>query len=190
MEFKQLRSFVEVIHRGGFTQAGKTLHISQSAVSKQVAQLEQSLGTPLLERTGSHIRLTAAGEVVLQRAEAMLRLQTELLSELDDMQQLTRGELRLGLPLLAGDTLFAGLFAEYRRRYPNVTIQLLEGGSRTIEQAILNGELDVGGCLNSSDPAFARQAFCDEPLDALLPMDHPLAQNAQVRLEELADTRF
>jgi DNA-binding transcriptional LysR family regulator len=61
MEFKQLRSFVEVIHRGGFTQAGKTLHISQSAVSKQVAQLEHSLGTPLLDRIGSQIRLTAAG---------------------------------------------------------------------------------------------------------------------------------
>lgn len=190
MEFKQLRSFVEVVHRGGFTQAGKTLHISQSAVSKQVAQLEYSLGTPLLERTGSHIRLTAAGRVVLQRAEAMLRLQSELQSELDDMQQLTRGELRLGLPQLGGDTLFAELFAEYRRRYPNVTIQLLEGGTRSIEQAILNGELEVGGSLMPNDPAFAWQAFCDEPLDALLPVDHPLAQQPQVRLEALADTPF
>ncbi|WLG38634.1 LysR family transcriptional regulator [Pseudomonas rhodesiae] len=190
MEFKQLRSFVEVVHRGGFTQAGKTLHISQSAVSKQVAQLEYSLGTPLLERTGSHIRLTAAGRVVLQRAEAMLRLQSELQSELDDMQQLTRGELRLGLPQLGGDPLFAELFAEYRQRYPNVTIQLLEGGTRSIEQAILNGELEVGGSLMPSDPAFAWQAFCDEPLDALLPVDHPLAQQPQVRLEALADTPF
>ena len=190
MEFKQLRSFVEVVHRGGFTQAGKTLHISQSAVSKQVAQLEYSLGTPLLERTGSHIRLTAAGRVVLQRAEAMLRLQSELQSELDDMQQLTRGELRLGLPQLGGDTLFAELFAEYRRRYPNVTSQLLEGGTRSIEQAILNGELEVGGSLMPNDPAFAWQAFCDEPLDALLPVDHPLAQQPQVRLEALADTPF
>eukprot|EP01133_Synstelium_polycarpum_P005773 gene5773-6684_t len=190
MEFKQLRSFVEVIHRGGFTQAGKTLHISQSAVSKQVAQLEQSLGTPLLDRLGSQIRLTAAGQVVLQRAEAMLRQQAELLSELDDLNQLTRGELRMGLPQLGGDTLFAGLFAEYRRRYPNVTIQLLEGGSRSIEQAILSGELEVGGSLMPSDPAFAWQAFCDEPLDALLPMDHPLADNAHIRLEELADTPF
>lgn len=100
MEFKQLRSFIEVVHRGGFTQAGRTLHISQSAVSKQVAQLEQSLGTPLLDRIGSQVRLTAAGHVVLQRAEAMLRLQTELLSELDDLNQLTRGELRMGLPQL------------------------------------------------------------------------------------------
>jgi len=152
MEFKQLRSFVEVMHQGGFTQAAKTLHISQSAVSKQVAQLEQSLGTALLERQGSQLRLTAAGSVVLQRAEGMLRLRNELLSELDDLSQLARGELRLGLPLLGSDALFAGLFAEYRRRYPNISIQLLEGGSLNIEQAVLSGELELGGGLLTKDP--------------------------------------
>ena len=190
MDFKQLRSFVEVIHQGGFTQAAKTLHISQSAVSKQIAQLEQSLGTPLLDRLGSHIHLTAAGTVVLQRAEGMLRLRNELLSELDDLSQLARGELRLGLPLLGSDALFASLFAEYRRRYPNIKVQLLEGGSLNIEQAVLNGELEIGGSLTPKNPLFAYQPFCDEPLDALLPADHPLAMNAQVRLEELADTPF
>ncbi|MEN5255957.1 LysR family transcriptional regulator [Pseudomonas protegens] len=190
MDFKQLRSFVEVIRQGGFTQAARTLHISQSAVSKQIAQLEQSLGTPLLERQGSHIRLTAAGNVVLQRAEGMLRLRHELLSELDDLSQLARGELRLGLPLLGSDALFASRFAEYRRRYPNIQVQLLEGGSLNVEQAVRNGELELGGSLTPKDPAFAYQPFCDEPLDALLPADHPLAMNAQVRLEELADTPF
>ena len=94
MEFKQLRSFIEVVHQGGFTQAAKTLHISQSAVSKQVAQLEHSLGVLLLERLGSLVRLTAAGTVVLQRAEGMLRLRNELLSELDDLSDLRRGEVR------------------------------------------------------------------------------------------------
>ncbi|KAF0862967.1 LysR family transcriptional regulator [Pseudomonas sp. LD120] len=190
MDFKQLRSFVEVIRQGGFTQAAKTLHISQSAVSKQIAQLEYSLGTPLLERQGSHIHLTAAGNVVLQRAEGMLRLRNELLSELDDLSQLARGELRLGLPLLGSDALFASRFAEYRLRYPNIQVQLLEGGSLNVEQAVRNGELELGGSLTPKDPAFAYQPFCDEPLDALLPADHPLAQNAQVRLEELADTPF
>ena len=152
MEFKQLRSFVEVIHQGGFTQAAKTLHISQSAVSKQVAQLEHSLGTALLQRQGSHIQLTAAGSVVLQRAEGMLRLRNELLSELDDLSELKRGELRLGLPLLGSDALFARLFAEYRRRYPNIKVQLLEGGSLNIEQAVLSGELELGGGLQPKDP--------------------------------------
>lgn len=178
MEFKQLRSFLEVVHRGGFTQAALTLHISQSAVSKQVAQLEQDLGVPLLERQGSQLHLTAAGKIVLERGEAMLRLRQELLSELDDLSQLARGELRLGLPLLGSDALFARLFAEYRRRYPNISIQLFEGGSRSVEQAVLSGELELGGSLTPSDPVFAYQPFCNEPLDALLPTDHPLAPPA------------
>ncbi|MDN7142224.1 LysR family transcriptional regulator [Pseudomonas sp. JQ170] len=190
MEFKQLRSFIEVVHRGGFTQAAHTLHISQSAVSKQVAQLEQDLGTPLLERQGSHLHLTAAGRIVLERGEAMLRLRQELQNELDDLSQLGRGELRLGLPLLGSDALFAGLFAEYRRRYPNITIHLLEGGSRSVEQAVQSGELELGGSLTPNDPAFAYQPFCNEPLDALLPVDHPLADAGQVSLAQLADTPF
>ncbi|MCY1398338.1 HTH-type transcriptional regulator HdfR [compost metagenome] len=190
MEFKQLRSFVEVMRCGGFTQAGQALHISQSAVSKQVAQLEQSLGVALLERQGSQLHLTAAGSVVLQRAEAMLRLRNELLSELDDLSHLARGELRLGLPLLGSDALFAGLFAEYRRRYPNISVQLVEGGSLSIEQAVLNGELELGGSLTPVNPAFSFQPFCNEPLDVLLPADHPLAGGQQVDLAQLADTPF
>ena len=190
MEFKQLRTFVEVAHQGGFTQAAHLLHISQSAVSKQVAQLEQNLGTPLFDRLGSQVRLTAAGNVVLQRAEGMLRLHKELLSELDDLSQLTRGELRVGLPLLGSNALFASLFAEYRRRYPNIQVQLLEGGSMHIEQAVMSGDLELGGSLTPKNPLFGYQPFCDEPLDALLPADHPLAQGGSVRLEQLADTPF
>ncbi|MCS3471357.1 DNA-binding transcriptional LysR family regulator [Pseudomonas sp. JUb42] len=190
MEFKQLRSFIEVVRQGGFTQAARTLHVSQSAVSKQVAQLEQSLGVVLLDREASQIRPTAAGNVVLQRAEEMLLLRKGLLRELDDLSDLARGDLRLGLPMLGGETLFAELFAEYRRRYPNINIQLLEGGSLTIEQAIMSGELEVGGSLTPDDPTFAYQPFCDESLDVLLPSGHPLAENGEIELAELADTPF
>ena len=190
MEFKQLRSFIEVVHRGGFTQAAQTLHISQSAVSKQVAQLEQDVGQPLLERQASQLHLTAAGRIVLERGEALLRQRQALLSELDDLSQMGRGELRLGLPMLGSDALFAGLFAEYRRRHPNIAIQLLEGGSRNIEQAVRSGELELGGSLTPSDEAFDYQPFCNEPLDALLPVGHALAGEDRVDLQQLADTPF
>ncbi|PNA00470.1 MULTISPECIES: LysR family transcriptional regulator [unclassified Pseudomonas] len=190
MEFKQLRSFIEVVHKGGFTQAAGTLHVSQSAVSKQVAQLEQDIGQPLLERQGSQLLLTAAGRIVLERGEALLRQRQELLSELDDLSQMARGELRLGLPLLGSDALFAGLFAEYRRRHPNISIQLLEGGSRMVEQAVKSGELELGGSLTPNDPAFDYQPFCNEPLEALLPAGHPLAGQVDVALAQLADTPF
>ncbi|MBI6942379.1 LysR family transcriptional regulator [Pseudomonas putida] len=190
MEFKQLRSFIEVVHRGGFTQAAQTLHISQSAVSKQVAQLEQDVGQLLLERQASHLHLTAAGRIVLERGEALLRQRQALLSELDDLSHMARGELRLGLPMLGSDALFAGLFAEYRRRHPNISIQLLEGGSRSVEQAVHSGELELGGSLTPSDPAFEYQPFCNEPLDAMLPTGHELAGKQQVALGELAATPF
>ncbi len=161
MEFKQLRSFIEVVHRGGFTQAAQTLHISQSAVSKQVAQLEQDVGQPLLERQASQLHLTAAGRIVLERGEALLRQRQALLSELDDLSQMGRGELRLGLPMLGSDALFAGLFAEYRRRHPNITVQLLEGGSRSVEQAAASPPLTKPSTISRS--ATSRWMPCYRP---------------------------
>lgn len=190
MEFKQLRSFVEVVRQGGFTQAAQVLHASQSAVSKQVAQLEQSLGVRLLERLGPQIRLTEAGSLVLRRADEMLRLRRDLLNELDDLGHLARGELRLGLPLLGSDALFARLIAEYRRRYPNIEVHLQEGGSLAIERLLLDGELELGASLTRDNPAFACQPFCNEPLEVLLPADHPRAGQADIALAELADTPF
>lgn len=190
MEFKQLRSFVEVVRQGSFTQAAQRLHASQSAISKQVAQLEQSLQVQLLERSGPHVRLTAAGEVVLRRAEDMLRLRRELLIELDDLSQMKRGELRLGLPLLGADALFAWRFAEYRKRYPHIQVHLVEGGSKSLEQALHAGELELAGALTPNDAAFDWQPFCNEPLDALLPAEHPLAGRESIALAELADTPF
>lgn len=190
MEFKQLRSFVEVVRQGSFTQAAQRLHASQSAISKQVAQLEQSLHVQLLERSGPHVRLTAAGEVALRRAEDMLRLRRELLIELDDLSQMRRGELRLGLPLLGADALFAWRFAEYRKRYPHIQVHLVEGGSKSLEQALHAGELELAGALTPNDPAFDWQPFCNEPLDALLPAEHPLAGRKSIALAELADTPF
>ena len=190
MEFKQLRAFAEVVRQGGFTQAAAVLHASQSAISKQVAQLEQRLGVRLLERSGPHLRLTDAGRVVQRRAEDFLRLRQELQRELDDLGQLARGELRLGLPMLGSDALFAGLFAEYRRRYPNIVVHLQEGGSKLVEQLVLSGELELGAGLQPDDPAFDSQPFCNEPLDVLLPAAHPLSGADGVSLAQLADTPF
>ncbi|BBT18680.1 transcriptional regulator [Metapseudomonas otitidis] len=190
MEFHQLRSFVEVVRQGGFTQAAKTLHATQSTISKQVAQLEQRLGVLLLERSGPNLRLTDAGTLVLRRADELLRLRQDLYSELDDLSQLARGELRLGLPLLGGEVMFAELFAAYRQRYPNIVVRLFEGGSKLMEEALLRGELDIGGSLTPNDPALAFQPFCNEPLDVLLPEAHELAGCDGIALAQLKDAPF
>ena len=86
--------------------------------------------------------------------------------------------------------LFAELFSEYRRRYPNINVHLAEGGSKLLEQAILQGDLELSGSLTPTDPAFDHQPFCNEPLDVLLPADHPLHDQQSLALAQLADSAF
>lgn len=189
-EYRQLAGLVELVRRGSFTRAASALHITQSALSKQIAQLEDRLGRPLLERGSARLRLTEAGEVVLRRAEEMLGVGRELLAELDDLDREVRGELRLGLPMFGADALFTALFVEYLGRYPGVRVHLEEGGSKAVEQALLAGEMEIGATLTPSNPAFDYLPFCDEPLDVLMPAGHPRAGAGSVALVELADTPF
>lgn len=86
--------------------------------------------------------------------------------------------------------MFAELFAAYRQRYPNIVVRLFEGGSKLMEEALLRGELDIGGSLTPNDPALAFQPFCNEPLDVLLPEAHELAGCDGITLAQLKDAPF
>ena len=92
MEIRTLRAFVEVIRQGGFSAAAHAVFSTQSTVSKAVKQLEDELGTPLIDRT--RITPTPAGEIVLRRASAILAERDDLLRELDELRGLKRGAAR------------------------------------------------------------------------------------------------
>lgn len=189
-ELRQLAGLVALVQHGSFTRAAAALHQTQSALSKQIAQLETRLGRPLLVRGSGPLRLTDAGEVAVCHARQMLAQGRALLAELDDLDQHITGELRLALPMFGADALFTHLIVEYVRRYPDVRLQLEEAGSKRIEQALLSGEWELGAALTPSHPELAHAPFCDEPLDVLAPVNHPCAQAASVTLAALADTPF
>lgn len=136
------------------------------------------------------MRLTDTGAVVFRHAEEMLRLRYDLSSELDDLNQLSHGKLCLGLPLLGVDTLFAQCSVEYRRHYPNIAVHLAEGDSKTMEQTVLAGGLELTGSLTPTGDGFGYQLFCNEPPDVLLPAGHPKAVAVSVVLGEPADNPF
>src|SRR5512135_442533 len=129
MELKNLKTFVEVVRQGGFSQAAKEVFATQSTVSKAVKHLEDEIGLPLLDRLGHKSRLTAAGEIVYRRAIRLLAERDDLTAELEELRGLRRGVLRLGLPPIGSSTLFAPLFAFYRQQFPEVEIRLVEHGS-------------------------------------------------------------
>lgn len=190
MELRTLRIFTEVVRQGGFTQAAKTVFLTQSAVSKAVRQLEDELGLILLDRSGHKSVMTDAGEVVFQRALRILAEQDDLKTELAELQGLTKGILRLGLPPIGSDTLFAPLFAIYRRRYPGIDIQLVEHGSKKLEDMVRNGEVDLGASLLPAPEEFDWQNVRKEPIDVLLPASHPLAGQSAIALKQLQDLPF
>jgi DNA-binding transcriptional LysR family regulator len=187
MEFRTIRALVEVVRQGGFTQAAKTVFATQSTVSKAVKQLEDELGVQLLDRIGHSSRVTAAGEIVYRYGKAMLGLRNEMIAELEELRGLRRGTLRLGVPPVGSNALFAGLFAEFRRKYPNVEIQLVEHGSRRLEELLLEGVLDVAVSLLPVSEQFQWQEVRREPIDLLVNKEHPLAQRSQVAFSEIAE---
>lgn len=185
MDLRHLRYFVAVVQHGGFARAAEHAHASQPTLSKAVAQLEQELDTRLLERERRHVRLTQAGDIVHRHALAMLARTRQLHADLDALNGVQRGELRLGLPPLGSSTLFAPLLARYRTHHPHVDIHLQEHGSRRLEQAVHAGELEIAATLRPIGDGLASQPVCDEPMLALLPQSHPRARQTHFRLEWL-----
>src|SRR5258705_3334171 len=104
MELRTLRAFVEVVRQGGFTQAAKKVFATQSTVSKAIKHLEDEIGVPLLDRIGHRSKLTAACEIVYQRALRMLSERNYLIAELDQLLGLKRGTLTLELAPVRSST--------------------------------------------------------------------------------------
>lgn len=190
MELRTLNAFVEVVRQGGFSQATKTVFMTQSAISKAVKQLEDELGLVLLDRIGHRSTLTEAGKIVYERAVRMLTERGDLITELSDLRGLQRGSLRLGLPPIGSDMLFAPLFAIYRSRYPGIEIQLVEHGSKRLEELVRAGEVDLGASLLPVPDDFEWQDVRKEPLEVLMPGSHALADRTIVDLHELQDIPF
>lgn len=192
MNLRTLRTFVEVVRQGGFSQAAEVVSLTQSTVSKAVKTLEDDLGTPLLSRIGHRSELTAAGAIVYRRALVLLAERNDLIAEINDLRGLKGGVLRIGLPPVGSGALFAAMFTEYRARYPDIEIQLIEHGARKLHECLASGEVDVAALLKMKpfNQEFDYQDVRIEPLVVVMPENHLLAQRKSVDFADLADTPF
>jgi DNA-binding transcriptional LysR family regulator len=190
MELRTLRVFVEVVRQGGFTQAAKKVFATQSTVSKAIKHLEDEIGVPLLDRIGHRSNLTAAGEIVYQRALRMLAERNDLMTELDELRGLKRGTLRLGLPPVGSSTLFAPLFAAYHKRYPGVEIRLVEHGGERLEELLLSGEIELAASLLPVSDTMEWQSVRREPLTVLLSTNDELSRGRSVGLPAVKHLPF
>lgn len=190
MQLRALQILVEVVRQQGFSAAARKINATQSTVSKAIKQLEDELGVVLIDRSVSHLQLTTAGEIVYVRAISMLGQADDLRSELDELKGMKRGLLRLGLPPIGSSLLFAPVLADFTKRFPNIDIQLVEHGSKRLEEMVLSGELELAASLLPVSEQFEWQDVRREPLVALVPANLPTDSQQSVSLDELATFPF
>ncbi|HJV72850.1 MAG TPA: LysR family transcriptional regulator [Noviherbaspirillum sp.] len=192
MDLKALRYFAEIVRYGSFGKASEAIPLSQPALSKSIRLLEEELGVTLLERgpRGVGARTTAAGEIVLKRAHAMLRERDQLLEDLGELRGLKQGWLKVGLPPIASAALFADLITQYRDRYPGIGVELREEGSEGLEVALRSGAIEVAATLLPVRADLDFLYILTEPMMLVMSRHHPLAKRKRVRLAELKDAFF
>ena len=188
MELRQLRYLDAVARHRSFTRAALDLYVAQSALSQQVRRLEDELGVELLRRTTRRVEVTEAGEVVLARARRALGELDGVRADLDALEGLVRGTLRLGGVPPVGPVHPAELIADFGRAHPGVAVTVREDVAHTLLGQLRDGSLDLVMAL--VDPVgldgLEGARLRDEELVLVAALDHPLARAKQVRVERLA----
>ncbi|WP_327005691.1 LysR family transcriptional regulator [Dactylosporangium sp. NBC_01737] len=190
MQTETLEVFREVARLRSITGAASTLRYTQSAVSRQVAALEQELGTRLFDRLPRGVALTAAGANLLTHATAILDRLALARREVAAVHAGTFGVLRVGAFATADAALVPRALARYRATHPSVRLSLLEGVTGGLLAALLAGDADMvlvtaGADRPFDDPRFATHHVLDEPVLLAVPTGHPLSAASSARLADL-----
>ncbi|MCM0650866.1 LysR family transcriptional regulator [Clostridium swellfunianum] len=144
MEIKQLLYFVTVVNAGNITAASKKLHIAQPALSNQIKNLEEQLGTKLFHRGSRRITLTDAGEILLDKANSMLELQNSIEKELQDNKSGFKGTLRIGTISAIDADFLERFFLRFHKKYSKVRYEIYEGITPEIIELLFSGVIEIG----------------------------------------------
>jgi LysR family nitrogen assimilation transcriptional regulator len=149
MDIKQLSYFVRVAELGSFTRASVVLDIAQPALSRQVRLLEVELRQNLLVRNGRGITLTEAGKALLEHSRGVLHQMDRLREELSRVRGSLAGGVAIGLPPTLGRILAVPVTREFKRLMPEATLSITEGLSKTMQEGLLTGQLDIALLYNA-----------------------------------------
>jgi DNA-binding transcriptional LysR family regulator len=176
--------FEEVARRGSIRRAAEHLHIVPSAVNRQILQLEESFGVPLFERLPQGMRLTTAGEMLIDSVRRWQRDLRRVQSHMDDLQGLRRGEVSIALVEGAAD-FFAESLSCFHFRYPGIAYRLHAAAALTVADLVLSGEYELGLTFNPPKSSSLRtEAKLGYQLGIVTRPDHPLAMDRTTSLAQ------
>ncbi|MBB5192042.1 DNA-binding transcriptional LysR family regulator [Silvimonas terrae] len=193
MNLRQIEFAVAVAEEQSFTRAAERCHTVQSALSHQIAKLEDELGAKLFERSSRNVKLTVAGQAFLPVARQMLGAESRIRDEVAAAAGTVRGTLTVGTISTFNHADLVDVLARFHERYPHVDIRFYQGMSENLLVDVRAERTDVALVgLWPGEPVegVSKQTIADEELIAIVPQAHPLAQRDQISLLDLVGSRL
>lgn len=187
MTFEQLSYVVAVAQEKNISKAAERLFISQSALTKSLNRLEEELGIKLFDRNVVPVKLTFAGECYMEKARQILSIQSAMKRELEEIMSFKKGRIRVGMGPGRNEFWTPHILPKFTRTYPDVDIQIVLGGSKFLEQELLNGHLDMSfQYLPVISEDLTYTMITQERLLLAVPSQHPLLAGKELPDNSLA----
>lgn len=183
---RQLRAFLAVARTGSFTLAAESLYVTQSALSGLIKELEQTLGTRLVDRSTRRVYLTEAGAQLYPQLDAKLQDLDEMLQRIVDPTLLQTGVVRVAASQLLASTLMPELIAEFQAQYPMSRVKLVDTPVESVMAHVFSGEVEMGiGPEREPNSDISSTRLFDGPFMAVFPRGHALARIRRLRWSDL-----
>jgi DNA-binding transcriptional LysR family regulator len=184
---RQLRAFVLVARLGNFTRAAQAMHVTQSALSLLVRELEGAIDSRLFDRTTRAVALTAAGSDFFPRAERVLAELESALAGVDKLVARERGRVVVAAPLVLSSTYLPPILAAFSAKYPGIEVVLQDTLPNQVLPLVRGGAADVGiGTFASDEADIQRTLLFSEAMAAAFPAGHAFARLQQLTWADLA----
>ncbi len=185
------RYFIEVARCGSIRKASEVLHVSASAIDRQILKAEEEFGAQLFERLPGRLRLTAAGELLLVEARQWEKSFSRTLERFDELKGLRRGHVEIAMIDALSEGMVAEVVAGLIQQYPGVTFNLSTAGNQEVMNMVAASDVDFGLLLDPvSSVDLEVRAFADIPLGIAMPVGHPLAGKTALQLNETLEHRL
>ena len=189
MDNQNLKAFITVAEMGSFSEAADRLYLTQSAISKRIALLEQQIGKRLFDRIARQVSLTEAGNELLPRARRILQEYENALQAINDLSGEASGTLRLAISHHLGLHRLPPILKQFAQQYPNVTLDIEFMDSEKAYEQVLHGDSEVAVITLALEAHhnINSKVIWNDPLRFICAQDHSLAQIKQPKLKDLAN---
>lgn len=191
MDLSQLEIFLSIAEEKSFSRAAEKMLRTQPAISIAIKRLEEELGESLFDRSSKNGALTEAGKILLSYAQRMLNLRDEAREAVGELRGMFRGRLTIGANESTSLYLLPPLLLEYRKRHPNIKIEVFRNVSEKIPLEVQERNLDFGFLsYDPMNPQLQSIEIHRDELTLVVPPKHRLAKLKQIAVKDLAEEQF